>query len=115
MELIIKTQKELDEIPVDFNGNVFIEGGTYEKPLILKTKFEYAYVVTRGTATIEMWESSQVDVMRESSQVKVMRQSSQVNVMRKSSQVKEMRESSQVNVMWESSQVNVMRGSSQVK
>ena len=132
-EVIIKTQAQLNKIKADFDGYVYIEGGTDDNPLVLSKKFDNAYVISRGTARLildndavlyQMWESSQVNVMWESSQVKEMRESSQVkemwgssqvNVMRESSQVKEMRESSQVNVMWESSQVNVMWGSSQVK
>jgi hypothetical protein len=71
--------------------------------------------IIKGNTLIEqMWESSQVGVMRESSQVGVMRESSQVREMWESSQVGVMRESSQVGVMWGSSQVREMWGSSQV-
>ena len=82
MELIIKTQQEWDAISPDFKGIIYIEGGTYFDPIVIKTKFDYADVITRGKAVIVMRESSQVNVMWGSSQVKEMWGSSQVNVMR---------------------------------
>ena len=114
MKIVVNTQEELNNITLDFSGEIVIVGGTIDKPIILKHHYQNAYVILSGNAVIEMRESSQVNVMRESSQVNVMRGSSQVKEMRESSQVNVMWESSQVNVMRESSQVNVMRGSSQV-
>ena len=92
-ELIIKTQKELDKIKQDFQGYIYIEGGTWDKPLILKTNFEEARVVARGDVYVVARENSHVEA-RESSHV-------------------EARESSHV-VAWESSHV-VAWGSSHVE
>ena len=69
MEIIIKTQKELDNIPLDCKDTIYIEGGTQENPLILKVKYEHAYVVVRGSAQIDMWGNSVVQDMRENSVV----------------------------------------------
>jgi hypothetical protein len=71
-ELIIKTQAELDALPPNYDGTVYLEGGTYSDPLILRSNFEFAYIIARGQAVLEMRGSSQVNVMRESSQVNVM-------------------------------------------
>ncbi len=69
MEIIIKTQKELNDLPVDYNGTIYIEGGTQDNPLVLKTKYEQAFVIVRGNAQIIMWENSVVQRMRENSVV----------------------------------------------
>ena len=115
MEIIVKTQQELDAIKPDFSGTIYIEGGTLEDPIVYKKNFSNAYVVSRGTACMVLEGDAQVKEMWGSSQVKEMRGSSQVKEMWRNSQVKEMWGSSQVKEMWESSQVGVMWGSSQVK
>ena len=62
-EKIIKTQKQLDAIKNNYDGIIYIEGGTYYDPLILKVNFQFADVITRGSCHIEMWENSQVKEM----------------------------------------------------
>ncbi len=114
-EIIVRKQKDLDKIKPDFEGTIYIEGGTYEDPIVYERNFENAVVISKGEAFLNLSGDAQVREMRESSQVGVMRESSQVGVMRESSQVREMWESSQVGVMRESSQVGVMRESSQVR
>lgn len=67
-EIIVKTQKDLDKINPKFDGYIYIEGGTIDEPLILKVRFEEAYVITRRAAVIEMRESRQVlEKLRENS------------------------------------------------
>jgi len=60
-EVIVKTQKELDKIKKDFDGIIYLEGGTQHNPLVLTSKFEYAYVVARGQAVLYMQGDSQVN------------------------------------------------------
>ena len=62
-EKIIKTQKQLDAIKNNYDGIIYIEGGTYYDPLILKVNFQFADVITRGSCHIEMWGNSQVKEM----------------------------------------------------
>jgi hypothetical protein len=62
----------------------------------------------------EMWESSKIGEMRESSKIGAMRGSSKIGEMRESSKIGEMRESSKIGVMWESSEIGVMRESSKI-
>ena len=62
-EIIIKNQKELDDIKVDIKGVIYIEGGTMENPLILFLNYEYAQVIVRGSAQIIMWGNSVVQDM----------------------------------------------------
>ena len=87
---IIKTQKQLNAIKKNYDGTIYIEGGTDNTPLILKVNFEFADVVTRGSCHIEMLGNSQVNRMLGNSQVKEMWENSQVNRMLGNSQVKEM-------------------------
>ena len=111
-EIIVKTQKDLDNIKKDFNGTIYIEGGTWDNPIIYKENFENAFVVTRGSAYINMWGTSRVGTMRETSQVGEMWGTSQVGMMRETSQVGEMWGTSQVGEMWGTSQVGMMRETS---
>ena len=106
MEIIIKTQKELDNIPLDCKDTIYIEGGTQENPLILKVKYEHAFVVVRGSAQI---------IMRENSVVQRMWENSVVQDMWENSVVQDMRENSVVQRMWENSVVQDMRENSVVQ
>ena len=90
MEIIIKTQKELDNIPLDCKDTLCIEGGTRENPLILKVKYEHAYVIVRGSARIIMRENSVVQDMRGNSVVQRMWENSVVQRMRENSVVQDL-------------------------
>lgn len=59
-ELIIETQAELDAIKPDFEGTIYIEGGSYLSPLVLRTSFEEAGVIVRGEAWLVARETSHV-------------------------------------------------------
>src|SRR3972149_6547133 len=102
-ELIIKTQKDLDSIKNDFDGYVYLEGGTIEKPLILTRKFEYAIVISRGNAVLDMWDNSVV---------RNMQGNSVVQDMWGNSVVQDMWGNSVVQRMWGNSVVQDMRGNS---
>jgi phosphotransferase system IIB component len=52
-ETIIKTQKELDKLSLKTEGYIYIEGGTENDPLVLKTNFEFACVIIRGSAFVQ--------------------------------------------------------------
>jgi len=70
-EIIVKTQEDLEAIKPDFDGYVYLEGGTEQKPLVLKAKFDKAYVISRGNAYLTLTGNAEVRVMRESSQVEL--------------------------------------------
>ena len=59
-ELIVKTQEELDAVPVDYNGRIVIKFGTRLKPAILRKKYKYPAV---------LWESSSAELRGSSSAV----------------------------------------------
>ena len=105
-KIIVTTQKELDQILMDFDGEIIITGGNLDNPINLNYYYKDAVVILSDNAVVEMWGNSQVNYMRENSQV---------NYMRENSQVKEMWGNSQVNYMWGNSQVNYMWGNGLIK
>ena len=41
-EIIVKTQEELDNVPLDYHGRIIIKFGTAFNPAILKKPYDYA-------------------------------------------------------------------------
>ncbi len=58
-EIVVKNQKELDEIPSDFKGQIYIEFGIWCKKAIVSKKYSRS-VVARGNSSVEAWENSSV-------------------------------------------------------
>ena len=58
-EITVKTQEELDQIPKDFTGTVYIEFGTDFSPAIIRERFGYR-VVAWGNSSVVAWENSSV-------------------------------------------------------
>ena len=75
-EIIVKNQKELDAIPVDFAGRISIKFGTYFKPAIVSKRY-YLSVVAWGNSSVVAWGNSSV-VARENSSVEAWGNSSVV-------------------------------------
>ena len=59
-EIIVKTQAEFDAIKTDQDGYIFIEGGTEEQPIVIKTRFESAEIVVRGQAWADVGGSATI-------------------------------------------------------
>ena len=114
-EIIVKSQKELDLIPVDYEGKIIIDFGTRFNPAIVNKRYLY-YVEARGNSSVEARENSSV-VARGNSSV-VARGNSSVEA-RENSSV-EARENSSVVARGNSSVVArgnssvVARGNSQI-
>ena len=115
-EIIVKSQKELDDIPEDFEGIIYIEFGTYWNRAIVNKKYigsvvarGHSSVVARGHSSVVARENSSVEA-RENSSVEA-RENSSV-VARGYSSV-EARENSSV-VAWENSSVEAWGYSSVV-
>jgi hypothetical protein len=72
--ITITTQAELDKLPTDFDGVIYIEGGTEFNRLDLKVAFTEARVIVRGEAWVrlrgsshaELWESSHAELWESS-------------------------------------------------
>ena len=123
-EITVKNQKELDDIPLDFRGRIYIEFGTTWDRAIVKNKYYYSVearenssVVAWGNSSVVAWGNSSVEA-RENSSVEA-RENSSVEAWENSSVVArenssvEARENSSV-VAWENSSV-VAWGNSSVE
>jgi hypothetical protein len=58
-EITVKTQQELDEIPLDFKGRIFIEFGTAWEPAVVRNNY-CRRVVARGNSSVEASANAQV-------------------------------------------------------
>ena len=66
-EIIVKSQAELDSIPVDFDGKIIIKFGTPYNRAVVNRRFLYS-VVAMKNSSVESWGNSSV-VARENSSV----------------------------------------------
>ena len=67
-EITVKTQEELDLIPLDFKGRIYIEFGTSWNPAVVRNKY-CLKVVARENSSVVAWENSSVVAMENSSVV----------------------------------------------
>ena len=67
-EITVKTQNELDQIPDDFKGRIYIEFGTYFIPAVVKNKYHRS-VVALGNSSVEARGNSSVEALGNSSVV----------------------------------------------
>ena len=58
-EITVKTQEELDSIPLDFKGRIYIEFGTTWTPAVVRNNYCWK-VVARENSSVEAWENSSV-------------------------------------------------------
>ena len=65
-EITVKTQEELDLIPNDFKGRIYIEGGTPFNPIIIKARTN---AVLWENSSAELWENSSAELWENSSAV----------------------------------------------
>ena len=75
MSIIVKSQAELDGIPLDTDEQIYIEFGSYFAPAIVRNKYRYSVVArenssveARGNSSVEARENSSVEA-RENVQV----------------------------------------------
>lgn len=68
MSIIVKTQAELDKIPLSTNEHIYIEFGTCGNPAIVKNKYLHS-VVTFGNSSVVAYGNSSVKAYGKSSVV----------------------------------------------
>ena len=105
-EIIVKSQAELDALPTDYDGRIYIEFGTPYNRAVVKRRFKYS-VVAWGNSSVVAWGNSSVEA-RKNSSVEA-RENSSVVAWENSSV--EARENSSV-VAWENSSVVARENSS---
>lgn len=57
-EITVKSQSELNMIPLDFKGRIYIEFGDYWSPAIVKNKYYYSVVACGNSSVIACGNSS---------------------------------------------------------
>lgn len=60
MSIIVKTQAELDKIPLDTNEQIYVEFGTCNNPAIVKNKYLHRVVVIGNSSVVAYGDSSVV-------------------------------------------------------
>ncbi len=68
LSITVKSQAELDRIPLDCNEIIYIEFGTYYNPAIVRDKYKYS-VVARENSSVVAWGNSSVVAWENSSVV----------------------------------------------
>src|SRR3990167_797174 len=96
-EIIIKTQKELDKIPLDYDGYVYIEGGTEENPLTFQTNFEKATIIVRGKAYLYVRGSAVINYVGGSAVINYVGGSAVIKDVRGSAVINDVRGSAVIN------------------
>ena len=69
-EIIVKTQEELDNVPMYYHGRIIIKFGTAFNPAILKKSYDYASAelrgnasaVLRGNASAVLWDNASAEL-----------------------------------------------------
>lgn len=67
-EITVKSQAELDDIPDNYAGRIYIEFGTVQNRAVVSKRYKRP-VVARGNSSVEAWENSSVEARENSSVV----------------------------------------------
>ena len=94
-EITVTSQQQLDDLPRDYHGRIYIKFGTPSNKAIVRRKYDFAsvvawensyvvawensYVEARGNSYVEAWENSSV-VARGNSQINQKSDASKINV-----------------------------------
>ena len=76
-EIIVKTQEELDNVPLDYHGRIIIKFGTWLNPAILRKSYDNARAELwdnaraelRGNASAELWDNARAELWDNASAV----------------------------------------------
>jgi len=125
MEKIIKTQKELDAIPLDYDGYIYIEGGTENDPLELRTNYQQATVIVRGraylsyvrgSATIRyVYGSATIGYVCDSATIRDVYGSATIGYVRDSATIGDVRDSATIRYVYGSATIRDVRDSATIR
>jgi hypothetical protein len=115
-EIIVKTQNELDRIDLGYDGYIYIEGGTTDSPLTLKTNFEQAYVIIRGSAYVEsVYGNATVEYVSGNATVKSVSGNATVEYVYGNATVKSVYDNATVKSVYDNATVKSVSGNATVK
>ena len=61
-EIIVISQEELDNVPLDYHGRIIIKFGTRLNPAMLKNSYDYASAVLRDNASAVLWGNARAEL-----------------------------------------------------
>ena len=68
-EITVTSQQQLDNLPHDFHGRIYIKFGTPHDKAIVSRKYDFASVVARGNSSVEARENSQINQKSDASKI----------------------------------------------
>ena len=68
-EIIVKTQEELDNVPMDYHGRIIIKFGMWLDPAVLKKSYDYARAVLRDNASAVLRDNARAELRDNASAV----------------------------------------------
>ena len=68
-KIIVKTQEELDNVPMDYHGRIIIRFGTWLNPAVLKKSYDYASAELRGNASAVLRDNASAELRDNASAV----------------------------------------------
>ena len=109
-EITVTSQQQLDNLPHDFHGRIYIKFGTPHDKAIVSRKYDFASVVARGNSSVVARGNSSVEA-RGNSSVVALENSSVVargnsSVVARGNSSVEARENSQINQKSDASKIN---------
>ena len=68
-EITVTTQQQLDDLPRDYHGRIYIKFGTPYNKAIVRWRYDFASVVARENSYVEAWGNSYIEAWGNSSVV----------------------------------------------
>lgn len=59
-EIVVTSQQQLDSLPHDYHGRIYIKFGTPYDMAVVRRKYDFASVEARGNSSVAAWENSSV-------------------------------------------------------
>lgn len=60
-EIVVTSQQQLDSLPNDYHGRIYIKFGTPYDMAVVRRKYDFASVEARDNSSIVAWENSSVE------------------------------------------------------
>lgn len=70
-EITVTTQQQLDDLPRDYYGRIYIKFGTPYNKAIVRWRYDFASVVARGNSSVVAWGNSQISQKSDTSKIKI--------------------------------------------
>ena len=114
-EITIRTQNELDKLPLDQKMYIYIEGGTETDPLVLKTNYQKAEVIVRGSAYLsEVYGSATIGSVSDSATIRNVSDSATIGYVYDSATIGSVYGSATIRNVYDSATIRYVSGSATI-